>query len=193
MHPITGGFIENFNKDIVKNITIYKYNKQSKEFCTYDTKSDLNKLNKSNKKNKSNKSNKKNKSNKSIATDNNNQKKNYYDFLFIPPANISYVNLLDIYEITDIDTLYDVINNKKYNIYTINRLLNCWIYKNLSIVKKHNTKIINIYTEFFNTFKTSKREIYIKKFKDYFIDIINKPNIYNIDIYNNFLYIHKIY
>ena len=67
---------------------------------------------------------------------------NYNKYLYIPPIGISSKSILQIYNISTIESLYDWIDNSFDNILTINRLINCWIHANWEIVKDHNAFLI---------------------------------------------------
>ena len=68
----------------------------------------------------------------------------YKDFLFVPPVGITSDIILKLYDINSIDSLDYWLNDnlETNNIFTINRILNCWITNNLIILKNHN-KLIN--------------------------------------------------
>jgi hypothetical protein len=120
--------------------------------------------------------------------------KNYIDFLYIPPLGISSDTLLKIYNINDIDSLNNWINDNINicNLFTINRILNCWILTNISLIKNHNFFLKNIYLKLLKKFKNIK----IKKseFNNFLNRWINKNinnNIFYIDLFNDLLYYIK--
>jgi hypothetical protein len=81
----------------------------------------------------------------------NNNEDKYKDFLYIPPISLSYLDILKIYDIYDIESLYEWL--KKYiDIYYVNntiiRVLTCWLKINFNDIKKYIkylTDIVNIY------------------------------------------------
>lgn len=69
----------------------------------------------------------------------------YKDFLYIPPVFLSYGDILKIYDIYDIESLYNWVEQnlpKKTSIHlnTIARVVKCWL--------KHNYSDIKIYTNY---------------------------------------------
>ena len=105
------------------------------------------------------------------------------------PIGILSSDILQIYKINSIDDLLENIdtNIKIENILTINRILNCWIYNNYSILKQHNDilekiykKIIYGYIKYFNIdieWIIEKKNINInKEIKEYIDYWINKNN-----------------
>jgi hypothetical protein len=105
------------------------------------------------------------------------------------PIGILSSDILQIYKINSIDNLLEYIdtNIKLENILTINRILNCWIYSNYSILKQHNDilekiykKMIYAYIKYFNIdieWIIEKKNINInKEIKEYIDYWINKNN-----------------
>ena len=61
----------------------------------------------------------------------------YKKYLYVPPIGISSDNILKIYDIDSIDSLNLLVSNmieEGKNIYTINRILNCWIRNNFNLI-----------------------------------------------------------
>ena len=126
---------------------------------------------------------------------------NYYDNLIMPPISISYTDLLKIYEIDNIDSLYNWINLNiyKYNYYTYERMITSWILVNSDNIKLY----INYLSKIFNIILKQEIKSGFKsdKITEDNIDNINISDIINDYInnndndYYNFIYniIKKIY
>jgi hypothetical protein len=129
----------------------------------------------------------------------------YTEYLYIPPVGISSDVILKLYDINTIDSLYNWINDNinTTNIFTINRILNCWIINNITILKEHNAFLQNIYNKVI--FKYANKSIISKinnniinlsnetpKFIDYWINKINADFKFNLlNDYN--IYLQKKY
>jgi hypothetical protein len=64
----------------------------------------------------------------------------YKKYLYVPPIGISSDNILKIYDIDSIDSLNLLVSNmieEGKNIYTINRILNCWIRNNFNLINNN--------------------------------------------------------
>ncbi len=153
LHPITGNFINTSNLENELCLTKYYY------------KDNLNIL----------------KENKC----NNNDTTLYKKYLYTPPIGLSYIDLLNIYNINNIDDLSDWINSNLDNdlsYLTINRILNCWIYYNLNILKNYNKILIDIY------FKIIVKINFDFSYKENIKDDINYYINYWINKYDEKLY-----
>jgi len=75
-----------------------------------------------------------------------NNENNYQEYIQLPPYELNTSDLLQIYDINNIDGLIYWIksNIKEYNVFTLKRVLNCWITNNISILKIHNNILNNI-------------------------------------------------
>jgi hypothetical protein len=132
----------------------------------------------------------------------NNYDKNLYKtYLYTPPIGLSYIDLLNIYNINNIDDLTDWVNNNLDNdlsYLTINRILNSWIYYNLNVLKKYNKILIDIYFKIIIkiNFEFNYKEN-IKENINYYINYwINKYNekLYNFNLLEYLLlYLEKKY
>jgi hypothetical protein len=74
----------------------------------------------------------------------------YKDFLYVPPVGLSSDVILKLYNITSFDLLDEWLSvnlENRTNIFTINRILNCWINNNITILRKHNKFLIDIYNK----------------------------------------------
>lgn len=74
---------------------------------------------------------------------------NYNKNLYIPPIGLESSDLLNIYSIESIDSLYSwfLENFKKTNYLTINRVLNSWIRVNFETLKNYNNYLEKIYSK----------------------------------------------
>jgi hypothetical protein len=122
---------------------------------------------------------------------------NYKEYLFIPPIGLLSQDIVNIYNIETIDNLDNWMDNnlKTSNIFTIDRILNCWIRVNYDTLINYNNyleKIINkIVNEFyFDRIKNMEEKELNKEIK-YFIDYwINKnnENEYSLLIISDFIH-----
>ena len=99
--------------------------------------------------------------------------------MYIPPIGISTSDILQIYEINSIDSLYSWITNNidTFTIYTINRVLNSWIKNNYDTLKIYNNFLEKIYNKLLLKYLNIK---ICKQIKDEKIDI-NSDIKYYID------------
>ena len=104
---------------------------------------------------------------------------NYNKYMYIPPIGISTSDILQIYEINSIDSLYSWITNNidTFTIYTINRVLNSWIKNNYDTLKIYNNFLEKIYNKLLLKYLNIK---ICKQIKDEKIDI-NSDIKYYID------------
>jgi hypothetical protein len=122
----------------------------------------------------------------------------YKQYIQVPPVALNSSNLLEIYDINNIDNLKDWIENNfyVYNLLTLARVVSCWIINNsdtLKLYKKHleNICIFILYKQIKpEELKISKFEEEIKKYVNEWIDN------YTIDTDTNLLknisiYFHK--
>jgi hypothetical protein len=107
----------------------------------------------------------------------------YKDYIQLPPIGFTSSDLLQIYNINDIDSLNNWIdsNYMVYNENTFKRVLNCWIINNIETLKIHNNFLENICKKILkikypNDFNIDKE---IKYYIDYWID---KYDINNRDL-----------
>jgi hypothetical protein len=114
----------------------------------------------------------------------------YKENITLPPIYLDSDDLLQIYDINDIDSLnlWIETNIDSYNITTINRVLNCWIEKNIDIIKIYNNFIYKIYINIVNKYINSNIQkkidvdTEIKNYIKYWIekyDKSNKNNLFN--------------
>jgi hypothetical protein len=70
----------------------------------------------------------------------------YKEYVQLPPIGFESSDLLQIYSINNIDNLQYWIesNIEEYNIFTLRRVLNCWINNNIDVLKIHNNFLENI-------------------------------------------------
>jgi hypothetical protein len=114
---------------------------------------------------------------------NNNLNNNVKKYLYVPVIGLESIDLLKIYSIYSIESLYEWINNHldKLNLKTINRIINCWIRVNFDTLKNYNNYLEKIYlkiTAFGSNKKASENETNIKKEIKDFIDYwINKHSV----------------
>ena len=104
---------------------------------------------------------------------------NYKKYMYIPPIGISTSDILQIYEINSIDSLYSWITNNidTFTMYTINRVLNSWIKNNYDTLKIYNNFLEKIYNKLLLKYLNIK---ICKQIKDEKIDI-NSDIKYYID------------
>lgn len=108
----------------------------------------------------------------------------YKDYITLPPIYIDSNDLLQIYNIIDIESLniWVETNINQYNIVTINRVLNCWIENNIDIIKINNNIINSIYINIINMYinpnirKKINVEKEIKDYIKYWIEKYNKDD-----------------
>jgi len=124
----------------------------------------------------------------------------YKEYIQLPPFGLSSSDLLQIYNINNIDNLNYWIetNIEEYNIFTLNRVLNCWIINNIDILKIHNNFLESICKLLLEKGKYIEDKIIehdnfnkeVKYFIDYWIDNYNTDDK-NLDLLNdlkNYLY-----
>ena len=121
----------------------------------------------------------------------------YQEYMYIPPIGLSANDILNIYDITTIDTLYAWVenNNDKYILTTIDRILFCWIIININILSSHikylSKIILLIIIKFqYNFYNINSSEIK-NDIESYIANFISKIDIKNID--NIFLLTSDIY
>ncbi len=71
---------------------------------------------------------------------------NYQKYLYLPPIGLFSRDILTIYQIESVDSLTNFIEETE-NIYTLNRVLNCWVRQNLDLVKNNNNFLVKIYSK----------------------------------------------
>lgn len=121
---------------------------------------------------------------------------NYKKNLYIPPIGLNSNDLLTIYSIESIDSLYEWIsdNLQKTKYTTVNRILNCWIRVNFDTLKNYNNyleKICSKILEFSSKDKFKDNEDKIRKEVKDFIDYwINKhsANEFNFNLIEDLRY-----
>ena len=135
-------------------------------------------------------------SNNKLNTYNNyvcNGENKYKDYITLPPIYLDSHDLLQIYDINDIDSLniWIEINIDSYNKSTINRVLNCWIENNIDIIKINNNLIEKIYINIINNnihpniHKKIDIEHEVKNYIKYWIEKYNKNN--DNDLFNDIM------
>jgi len=125
----------------------------------------------------------------------------YKDYIQLPPFELSVADLLQIYNINNIDSLTFWIetNIEEYNLLTLKRVLNCWIINNIDTLKIHNNFLENICKLLLDKgrYIDKKYILYnnfdkeIKYFIDYWIDKYDIKNK-DLDLINDMIiYIYK--
>jgi hypothetical protein len=117
----------------------------------------------------------------------------YKKNLYIPIVGLESSDLLNVYSIDSIDSLYEWINENldKLLLPTINRILNCWIRVNYETLKNYNNYLEKIYFKIFVFIfkdKIIQDETTIKKDIKNFIDYwINKNSVdeFNLNLLND--------
>jgi hypothetical protein len=106
----------------------------------------------------------------------------FKSYLYTPPIGITAENLLKIYNVESIENLQNYIseNINSTNIFTLNRIVNCWIRINFESIKLYNNFLEKIYKKFigkyydYDYFKILTDKINldkeIKDFVDYWFD-----------------------
>jgi hypothetical protein len=121
---------------------------------------------------------------------------NYNKMMYIPPVGITYTDLLNLYDIDldNIDSLTRWINDNNKNIYTLSRVINCWIKQNFDLIKKHPESLIKIIKKLHkdDDLKHFDEKLFVKEWikntKDiFYIDFVNdlNNNIKKINIRKN--------
>jgi hypothetical protein len=111
----------------------------------------------------------------------------YKEYIQLPPISLNSQDLLEVYDINNIENLKDWVNNNiiNYNHITLTRVITCWIFNNselLNVYKKYFHEIcINILKKYKNNNKILKYEDEIKTFINNWIDKY-KPDE-NLDLY----------
>ncbi len=129
---------------------------------------------------------------------------NYKKNLYIPPIGLESSDLLNIYSIDSIDSLYEWIsdNLQKSKYITVNRIINCWIRVNFDTLKNYNNyleKICLKILEFNSKEQFKDNEIKIRKEVKDFVDYwINKHsasefNLELIEDLRHYLAKNKLY
>lgn len=117
----------------------------------------------------------------------------YKDYITLPPIYFDSNDLLQIYNIIDIESLNIWVksNIDLYNIVTISRVLNCWIENNIDIIKINNNLINNIYINIISMYINPKiqekisDEKEVKDYIKYWIDKYDKND--NNNLYNDLI------
>ena len=68
---------------------------------------------------------------------------NYEKYMYIPPAGISYSDILKIYNIESVDDIIYFIENTNNN-FQKKRIINCWIKNNIEQLKKNSNILLKI-------------------------------------------------
>ena len=111
----------------------------------------------------------------------------YKEYIQLPPIGFEPSDLLQIYSINNIDNLkYWIESNiEEYNIFTLKRVLNCWINNNIDVLKIHNNFLENICKLLLEKYMNleSMKNIDFDKEVKYYIDYwIEKYNINSFEI-----------
>jgi hypothetical protein len=126
----------------------------------------------------------------------------YQKYLLTPTFGTTSQDLLDIYGIETIDNLKYWVNlnsnNDSYNnVYTINRVISCWIKMNLKILKTYNNFLEEICIKLLNKYyrnklpETMDLKKEVKDFIDYWTNKINETD-FKINLLNDLIvYINK--
>ena len=126
----------------------------------------------------------------------------YKQYLYTPPLGLSNSILLNIYKISSINDINNLINNNT-NLFKINRLLNCWLASNNEIIPIHKDIIIDIYIKLIQLLSSIdeniKNILNIKSFniKNIITGYVNKSidkknyidllNLYKKKLYKNYI------
>ena len=100
----------------------------------------------------------------------------YKQYVQLPPISLDSSNLLEIYDINNIDELNDWVNKNiyEYTYLTLARILSCWIRNNSDSLKLYKKKLEDIYLFYISkniyNLKNSKDEEKIIKFINDWID-----------------------
>lgn len=78
-----------------------------------------------------------------------NKENNFNKYLYIPPVGFTSSDILAIYNIESIESLYSWIDENIESLYylTINRVLNCWIKINFETLQNYNNFLEKIYNK----------------------------------------------
>ena len=116
----------------------------------------------------------------------------YKEYIQLPPIGFGTSELLQIYNINNIDNLkYWIESNiEEYNIFTLKRVLNCWINNNIDVLKIHNNFLEDIcklllekYMDLYNI-KNIDIDKEVKYYIDYWIEKYD-INSFEIDLLDN--------
>ena len=100
--------------------------------------------------------------------------------IMLPNINIDTIDLLSLYDINNIDSLNNWIDENLYKLPfdNINRVLNIWIKSNLSELKQFNNALVNIIKKILEKFNLNINKKYLDtelpKFIDYWIKKSNE-------------------
>ena len=115
---------------------------------------------------------------------------NYKEYMYIPPISLSKSDILNIYNITSIESLFSWIENN-HIFQSIDRMIHCWIATNKDTIKnykKYLLKIVLYLIKLFPIFNNNKKNIInetnIEKYIELYIEkYINNFLLDNIDNY----------
>ena len=110
----------------------------------------------------------------------------YKEYVQLPPIGFGISDLLQIYNINNIDNLkYWIESNiEEYNVFTLKRVLNCWIIENIDVLKIHNNFLEDICKQLLDKYMDMNlmKNIDVDKEVKYYIDYwIGKYDIKNED------------
>jgi hypothetical protein len=113
------------------------------------------------------------------------------DIMYIPPIEINYNDILNIYNVNSIDSLNKFIDDNIYFQYKITRIINCWIRNNYNELLKHNNYLVNIILKYLLKYKSKTENIVnlddkIKKYIDYWLNK-NKSDDFKLDILDDII------
>jgi hypothetical protein len=121
----------------------------------------------------------------------------YKKNLYIPVIGFESIDLLNMYSIQSIDSLYNFIdeNLQKINFITTNRIINSWIRVNYETLQNYNNYLEKIFSKLIFNEYTDINESNIKKEIKSFIDYwINKHSVneFNLNLFKDLIqYLYK--
>jgi len=107
----------------------------------------------------------------------------------LPPIALNSSDLLEIYNINNIDSLIEWINTNivEYNFYTFSRVISCWIIDNPDTLKTYKKHIINICNKLLSNYSPEIKNINISISDEINLFINNWIDEYKIDDNSNLL------
>jgi len=110
----------------------------------------------------------------------------YKENIQLPPIAFDSSDLLEIYNINNIDNLEEWVdyNKEKYNFHTYSRVMSCWIIVNAPSLKIYKERLINIYNKIFNIYSIKNDNDFDKNINTFVNNWIDE---YKIDDDSNLL------